>query len=172
MPSLVFQPYPDRRPYVKKNKGEYNMKRIVILFIVLVMVFAFTIPASAAGNGPGGGNGSGGNGSGGTGTDKGQGQQGTRGTFTMTGTIAAFGTNTVTIEAIRGNRLVQPSLGTQVTLTVSSRTRYLYKDGTTITTIGFADLQVGQQVSVNGTVTNNVWTVSLITVGASLSCLP
>jgi hypothetical protein len=143
------------------------MKKIVILFVVLVMVFAFTIPASAGGNGPGGGNGSGG-----TDTGGGQRQHGTRGPFAMTGTIAAIGTKTVAIEVIRGNKLVQPSLGTQVTVTVTSRTRYLYKDNTTTTTIGFAGLQVGQQVSVNGTLANNVWTVSRITVGALLSCLP
>lgn len=142
------------------------MKKIVILFVVLVMVFAFTIPASAGGFGPGGGNGSGGTVSG-----SGQGQQGTRSTFAMTGTIAAIETNTITIEVIRGNKLVQSYLGTQVTVTVTSRTRYLYKDGTT-TSIGFADLQVGQKVSLNGTLANNVWTVSRITVSASLSCLP
>jgi hypothetical protein len=138
------------------------MKKIAILFVVLVMVFAFTIPASAGGYGPGGGNGSG----------NGQGQQGTRGTFAMVGKIAAIGTNTVTIDVIRGNKLVQPYIGTQVTVTVTSRTRYLYKDGTTTTQIGFADLKVGQPVSVNGTVANSVWTVTRITVGAKLSCLP
>jgi hypothetical protein len=45
-------------------------------------------------------------------------------------------------------------------------------DGTTTTTIGFADLKVGQQASANGTAANNVWTASRITVGASLGCLP
>jgi hypothetical protein len=143
------------------------MKKIVILFVVLVLVFTFAIPAAAGGYGPGGGNGSGGTGSG-----SGQGQHGTRSNFAMVGTIAAIGTNTVTINVIHGNKLVQPFLGTQVTVTMTSQTRYLYKDGTTITTIGFADLKVGQQVSVNGMFANSVWTVSRITVGASLSCLP
>jgi hypothetical protein len=144
------------------------MKRTLILLVVLMLTFAMVIPA-AAGNGPGGG----GNGAGtGTGPGTGQGQKGPRGTFAIVGTIAAIGTDTVTIDVVRGNKLVQPYLGTQVTVTVTSRTRYLYKDGTTITTIGLADLLVGQPVSVNGTVANNVWTVSRITVGASLSCLP
>ena len=143
------------------------MKKIVILFVVLVMVFAFTIPASAGGYGPGGGNGSGGTGSG-----SGQGQQGTRGTFAITGKVAEIGTNTVTIDVSHGNKLVHPYLGTQVTVTVTSQTRYLNKEGTTTTTIGFVDLKVVQPVSVNGTVANNIWSVSRITVGASLSCLP
>jgi hypothetical protein len=142
------------------------MKRIVILIVVLVMVFAFTIPVAAGGNGPGVGNGSGGSGSG-----SGQGQQGARSIFAMSGTIAAIGPNTVTIDVIHGNKLVKPYLGTQVIVTVTSQTRYLSRDGTTTTTIGFSDLQVGQQVSVHGSVANNVWIVSRITIGASLSCL-
>jgi len=144
------------------------MKKMLVLLVVLMLTFAIVIPA-AAGNGPGGGGNGGGSS---TGPGTGQGQQGTRGTFAITGTIAAIGTNTVTINVTRGNKLVQPYLGTQVTVTVTSGTRYLYKDGTTITTIGFADLKVGQPVSVNGILANNVWMVSRITVGASLSCLP
>jgi hypothetical protein len=112
------------------------------------------------------------NGNNGTGSVAGQGQQGTRGTFTITGTIAAIGSDTVTINVIRGNKLAQPYLGTQTSITVTSRTRYLYNDGMTTTTIAFADLKVGQPVSVNGTVVNNVWTAARITVGAALSCLP
>jgi hypothetical protein len=114
----------------------------------------------------------GGNGYVGSGSGNGLAQQGTRGVFTMSGTIAAIGTSTVTIDVLHGNKLVQPYLGTQVIVTVTSLTRYLSKDGTTTTTIGLADLQVGQQVSAYGTVANNIWTISRITVGASLSCLP
>jgi hypothetical protein len=76
------------------------------------------------------------------------------------------------MNVVRGNKLVQPYLGTELTVTVTSRTRYLYKDGTTTSAIGFADLKVGQPVSVNGRVVNTIWTTSRITVGASLSCLP
>jgi hypothetical protein len=154
-------------PNVKEIKGERTMKKIVILLVVLVMVFAFTIPAAAGGYGPGGGNGSAG-----TGPGVGQGQQGARGTFMMAGTIAALGTDTVTINVIHGNKLVQPYIGTQVTVTVTPQTRYLLKNGTTVTTIGFGDLKVGQKVSVYGIFANNVWTASRITVGASLNCLP
>jgi hypothetical protein len=146
------------------------MKKMLVLLVVLMLTFALVIPA-AAGNGPGGGGKGNGTGSG-TGSGTGQGQQGTRGTFAITGTIASVGTSTVTINVVHGNKLVHPYLGTQVTVTATSQTRYLYKDGTTSTTIGFADLKVGQPVSVNGTAANNVWTVTRITVGASLSCLP
>jgi hypothetical protein len=138
------------------------MKKFAVLFAVLVMVFAFTIPAAASGFGPGGGMGSG----------TIQGQQGGRGTFVIVGNVAKIGTNSVTIEVLRGNRLGQAYIGTQVTLTVSPQTIFLSMNGSTITQISFADLQVGQRVSVNGIVTNNVWTVYRITVGALLSCIP
>ena len=143
------------------------MRKIVVLFVVLVIAFAFVVPVSAGRNGTGNGNGTGGTGSG-----TGQGQQGGRGTFALVGKITAIGTDTVTIDVLRGNKLVQPFVGTQVTVTVTPRTRYLYKDGTTTRVIGFADLQVGQAVSINGTLANNIWTASRITVGASLSCFP
>jgi hypothetical protein len=139
------------------------MKKMLAILVVLLLAFAMVIPA-AAGNGPGG--------SGkGSGSGTGQGQQGSRGIFAITGTITALGSNTVSINVNRGNKLVQPYLGTELTVTVTSRTRYLYKDGTTTSVIGFADLKVGQPVSVHGRVADEIWTTSRITVGASLSCL-
>jgi hypothetical protein len=150
------------------------MKKIIALLFVLVLTFAMVIPASAAGNGPSGGNGNR-NGSGdSTGLGTGQGQQEARGTFAITGTITAIGTNSVTINVLRGNNLVQPYIGTQVTVTVNPQTRYVYRSSTTSTgtIITFANLKLGQPVSMNGTVANDIWTVSRITVGAKLSCLP
>jgi hypothetical protein len=129
--------------------------------------------ASAGGNGPGYGHGSGGAGTG-TGTGTGTQQSGPRGTFAITGTITAIGTNSITVQVIRGNKLVQSFIGTPMTVTVNAQTRYLYRTSatTTATIITFADLKVGQPVSVNGTVADNVWTVQRIAVGATLSCLP
>jgi len=133
------------------------MKKLFVLLAVFALAFAAVTPAFAAGKGPGGGQGS---------------QKGPRGTFALVGTISAIGSNTVTVQVIRGNNLVKPYIGTPVTVTVSSATRYLYRDGATTTTISFADLKVGQPVSVNGTLANSVWIATRITVGASLSCLP
>jgi hypothetical protein len=137
------------------------MKKIGILFAVLVLAFAFTFPAAANGFGPGGRMGSGNT----------QGQPGGRGTFVIVGTITDLGTNSVTIDVLRGNRLGQTYIGTQVTLTVTPQTLFFSRNGTTITQVSFTDLKVGQQVSVNGTIANSVWTVYRITVGALLSCL-
>jgi hypothetical protein len=138
------------------------MKRLMVSLLVVVLALAVVMPVAASGQGPGT---SGGNGSG---------QQGPRGTFAITGTIAAIGSTTVTIQVYRGNTLVQPYLGTPLTITVTASTRYLFKSSTaaTATPIALSDLRVGNPVSVNGTVANNVWTASRITVGASLSCLP
>jgi hypothetical protein len=165
------------------------MKKIVILFVVLVMVFAFTIPASANGNGPvnghgqGGGNGQGdgtgpvgrngpfgGKGSDCNGSGNGRGQHGPRINFTINGTILAIGTDTVTITVTCGNKTVQPYIGSPVTVTVTPLTRYNLEAGTTETAILFSDLQVGQLVSLNGTVVNNVWTVRRITGVIALDC--
>ncbi|MDP3186232.1 MAG: DUF5666 domain-containing protein, partial [Anaerolineales bacterium] len=85
---------------------------------------------------------------------------------------SAIGSNTVTIQVYRGNNLVKPYIGQQLTVTVTSATRYLFKGGTTTTPITLTDLKVGDPVSANGTVANGVWTTKRITVGASLSCLP
>ncbi len=132
------------------------MKKTLVLLLVLIFAFAAVFPAYASGDGPG----------------SGQGQKGPSGTFALTGTIAAIGTNTVTVQVIRGNNLVKPYIGTQLTVTVTASTRYLFKDGTTCTPITFADLKVGDPVSANGTVANGIWTTKRITVGASLCCLP
>ncbi len=147
------------------------MKKIIVVVVLLVLAFALVIPAAAGGNGPGATGRAIATGTG-AGTGSGQGQPGGRGTFTLTGIIANIGTDTVTIDVLRGNKLTQPYLGTQVTLTLTAGTRYLLRDGTTVTIISLTDLKEGQPVSVSGVLANGVWTVSRITVGASLSCLP
>lgn len=151
------------------------MKKILIPLMLVVMLAITVIPAAAGGNGPGG---PGGNVPQTTpqGTAVASQQKSPRGTFAITGTISAIdaANNTVTITVSRGNKLVQPYLGTDVTVTLTLKTVYLYKATATATAtkITLADLQVGNPVSVNGTVKDLVWTATRITVGASLSCLP
>jgi hypothetical protein len=154
------------------------MKKWIVLFVVVVLTVVIVIPAFAKGNGPFGG----GNGGGTSGITNGYGiltgsvtrfaRQGSQSTFILVGTITAIGTDTVTIDVYRGNKLVQPYTGTQVTVTVTSLTKYLLRNGTTATVISITDLGVGQPVSVYGTLANNIWTTSRITVGAALLCLP
>lgn len=154
------------------------MKKWIVLFVVVVLTVVIIVPAFAKGNGPfGGGNGGGTSGiTTGygilTGSGTGFAQQGSQSIFIMEGTISAIGTDSVTIDVYRGNKLVQPYLGTQVTVTVTTLTRYLLRNGTTTTVISLSDLSIGQPVSVYGTLADNIWTTSRITVGAALLCLP
>ncbi len=143
------------------------MKKLLTILSVIVITFLIVTPVFAAGKGPTDGR----NGAGSGSTVRTE-QKSPRGTFALTGTIAEVGTNYVTVNVLRGNKLVQPYISTQIKLTLTSNTRFLFTDGVTTTVISLADLQVDQTVSVNGLVVNDIWAATRITVGASLSCLP
>jgi len=124
------------------------MKKIILVLVVLTLAFVLVIPAAAGGNGPGGPQG----GPQGTPQATPQGtaialqQKSPRGTFTITGTISAIDTvkQTVTITVSRGNKLIQPYLGTDVTVVTNAKTRFMYKSSTTAaaTLIAFTDLLI------------------------------
>jgi uncharacterized protein (DUF2141 family) len=99
-----------------------------------------------------------------------------RGTFTLVATISAIDpvSGAVTVSVLKGNTLVKSYVGQNLVMTTTAKTRYLYKSSATAVpvTITFADLKVGDAVSINGTLANGVWTTARITVGASLTCLP
>ena len=126
------------------------MKKILVIAIALVLSLTAVVPAFAAG--------------------------GPRGSFTLIAAISAIDpvSGVVTVSVIKGNALVKSYIGQSVVLTTTSSTRYLYKASATAaaTPITFADLKVGNAVSVNGTLANGVWTTTRITVGAKLTCLP
>ena len=84
--------------------------------------------------------------------------------FALVGKITAIGDDTVTVKVWRGNIFVRSYRGEELTITVTDATRFLLRIGTTITKITFADLKVGQKVTVNGYVKNNIWKASKITV--------
>ena len=141
------------------------MKKIVVLTLVFALLAITAVPALAAGgiqsrNGRGGGN-----------------EYGTGGKmpFALAGTIASIdpAARTVTVTVACGNKLVKPYIGQDLTLQTTAATRFLLRnpDGTA-TPITFEDLAVGQNVSSNGKLANNVWTANRITVGADLNCLP
>ena len=151
------------------------MKKILIPLLLVVMLAVAVIPASAGGNGPGGPGGPAAPVATPQGTAVASQQKSPRGTFTITGTISAIDAvnKTVTITVVRGNKLVQPYLATDVTVTTTLTTKFLYKATitSTATALTFADLKVGDIVSATGTVKNFIWTATRITVGASLDCL-
>ena len=123
------------------------MKRFLPLLLAFALTLALATPALAAGKG--------------------------KAPFSLVGTIKAIDatTQTVTIQVLRGNALVKPFINQTVTLKTGAHTRFLFTDGTTTTTITFADLKVGDPVSATGVLLDNVWTAARITVGAKLDCL-
>lgn len=123
------------------------MKRLILFVLLFGLVFVSASPALAAGNGP-------------------------RDTFALAGTVTAIGDGTVTIQVLGGNRLVKPYIGQPLTVATTASTSFLLKEGTVVVPITFADLKVGDAVSVNGIVANQVWTANRITVGALLIHFP
>jgi hypothetical protein len=123
------------------------MKRWLLFMLLLGLLFATVTPVSAAGKSP-------------------------RSNFTLAGKITAIGDSTVTIQVLAGNKVVRPFVGKEVTVTVTDATRFFFNDGTVTTPITFADLKIGDPVSVHGKVANDVWTASRITVGAKLIHFP
>jgi hypothetical protein len=90
--------------------------------------------------------------------------------FSLAGTITAINTTakTVTVKVLAGNYLIKPYLGKNLTVATTPATRFLRQASPVAVPITFADLKVGQNVSITGVVCNNVWTAYRITVGASL----
>lgn len=127
------------------------MKRWALLLLTLVIVAAMATPALAAGKTPP-----------------------KRQPFNLVGRITAVDTGaaTVTVEVLRGNRVVKPFIGKTVTIQTDAATRFLKKTDTGTVPITLADLQVGDAVSVQGRLAGDVWTANRITVGASLTGLP
>lgn len=154
------------------------MKKILLPLLLVALLVVSVLPAAA--------------GQGGTGngplrvtpqpTPQGQGtmttyrQSSPRGTFTVTGQVTAVDpvNKTITLTVLRSNKLVKAYINTNVTLVMTNTTKFLYKSSATAkaTKITFNDIQVGDYISATGTVTNNVWKVTRITEGATLSCLP
>jgi hypothetical protein len=136
------------------------MKKIIVLSLALALLSATVFPAYA-GYGPQ--------------ACKGRVAATSRGTFAMSGTLSSIdpATLTVTVTVVCGSKLVKPYIGQDLTIQTTDSTRFLMRnpDGTA-TPITFADLEVGQNVSINGRLANDVWIAGRITVGALLSCLP
>ena len=124
------------------------MKKLAALVLTLVLVMALVTPALAAGPQPG----------------KGQ------GVFTLSGKITALdaATGTVTVEVLAGNKLLKAYKGQSLIIATTTVTRFLAKTGATVQVITFADLKMGDAVSVTGKLASDTWTATRITTGADL----
>ena len=90
------------------------------------------------------------------------------GQFTLAGTITAIEDNLVTVQVVGGNPVVKPFVGQAVTLQTTTATRFLLTSATGTVVITLADLQVGQNVSAQGTLAVGMWVADRITVGAQI----
>jgi len=93
------------------------------------------------------------------------------GQFRLTGTITAINplTKTVAVRVMNGNSLVQPFIGQTIKIQTSVQTRYQLRQGTTITPITFANLTIGDHVTVNGMHREQAWNGWCFTVGPRFS---
>ena len=141
------------------------MKKLLVLTLVVALLAIAVAPAMAAG-GRYGENAHGARRSAGNGA-----RNSAAATFALAGTIASLdpANRTVTVKVASGNIAVKDDIGQSLTIQTVDATRFLLRnpDGAA-TPISFADLAVGQKVSVNGKLANSVWTASRITVGAKL----
>jgi hypothetical protein len=169
------------------------MKKLAVLTLVVTMLALSVVPAFAAGGPPANRGTASGNCTGdqvgpgagyqaglGTGYQPGLGTGnqngfGVRTPYAVSGTIYALDpvAKTVSVTVSCGNRLVAPYIGTEVTLQTNDITRFLLRneDGS-VTPITFAELMVGETISSHGTLVNEVFTATRITMGALLNCLP
>jgi hypothetical protein len=174
-----------------KAKGR-KMKKFAVISLVIIMLVVSVVPAFAKGGVPAGnGNSSGampmGNapayGSTATGNGPAYGSStggtqvsfGVRTPYALSGTISALDAEarTVTVAVVCGNRLAVPFISEEVTLQAGEATRFLLRieDGSA-TSITFADLEIGQNVSSHGSLVDGTWTATRVTVDALLQCLP
>ncbi len=95
------------------------------------------------------------------------------GLFNLTGFITAIDGATVTVQVVAGNPIVKPFIGQTVNIQTTAQTRFLLQNESgTATPITFDYLEVGQGISVQGMLVNEMWTANRITVGAKLEHVP
>jgi len=84
--------------------------------------------------------------------------------FTLTGTIAVLGIDSISVMVHNGNRFIKPYVGQEVVVAVTGDTVYRRYTPDGCVPIGFEDLEVGDSVSVTGTVSEGAFTAQRVTV--------
>ncbi|HNS52292.1 MAG TPA: hypothetical protein PKO09_14055 [Anaerolineae bacterium] len=84
--------------------------------------------------------------------------------FTLTGNISALESSAITVMVRNGNRFVKPYVGQDLVVSVTDGTMYrMYTPGGCLP-IAFEDLEVGDSVSVVGSVAGDGFTAQRVTV--------
>lgn len=91
--------------------------------------------------------------------------------FTLTGTITALGSDSITVLVHNGNRFVKPYMGQELVVLVTEGTRYREYTPEGCVPIGFGDLKVGDTTSIQGTVSDGTFAALRVTVDAPC-CTP
>jgi hypothetical protein len=84
--------------------------------------------------------------------------------FTLTGTITALDSGSITVLVGNGNRVVKPYIGQELVVQVTESTRYRQWTPQGCIPITFEDLEVGDTTSIQGTVSEEVFTAARVTV--------
>ena len=124
------------------------MRKVTIGLVCLALLLVAVAPALAAGGPPTG--------------------HGRNSTFALVGTNSGIDGTSVTVQAVGGSKAIHTTIGQPVTVQTTDSTRYLLRTESGAVPITFADLQVGQPVSVMGTVSAEGYVALRITVGAKL----
>ena len=127
------------------------MKKLLVVLMMVTLLLASAVPAFAA-----------------KGTPPQPPMRNQGGMFTLAGKITAINGNVVTVQVVSGNPIARPYVGQAVVLQTTTATRFLQVTASGTVVITLADLQVGQNVSAQGKLANNVWTTDRITVGAKI----
>jgi hypothetical protein len=131
-------------------------RKLVIVVLVVSVALLATTPALAAG--PRGGKGQqhkrGGN----------QGAQPVRQSFSLVGIMTAVDSSSITVQVYSGNRLAQPYVGQALTVQLTGSTRYRQWQPGGCIPISFDGVAVGATASIQGTVSDDIFTAQRVTV--------
>jgi len=84
--------------------------------------------------------------------------------FTLTGTITVLSADSITASVHNGNRFVKPYIGQELVVLVTGDTAYRAYRPSGCVPIGFEDPEVGDSVSIKGTVSEGAFTALRVTI--------
>lgn len=90
--------------------------------------------------------------------------------FALVGIVTAVDAEAITVEVHNGNRFVKPFLGEELTIQLAETTVYQKWTENGCVTATFEDVAVDGAVSIRGTVEDEVFTASTVTVAVPLDC--
>lgn len=122
------------------------MKKLFCVLLLVVMLSISAVPAFAA--------------------NAGAAKRGTL--FNLSGEITAIDASAITVTVVTGSAVVRPYLRKTLTIQLTESTRFLRKIPGSTVTITLDDLEVGEKVSMQGSVASGVWSATRITADAKL----